>query len=160
MKVKRPTDPAHICSIRQVVNSGKICVLNLQVCNFQKLSKSSEFVFNLTFFQPTSLPAFHESDLKPYVVFLTPSSPQVYNFSMDDFSNIFFAIHTDAQHIIAFITLRLWSIASGQESKLTLSIWLIRFKSASLVACGTIWSKNCENHEKCKSTQSPNLWKV
>jgi len=42
-------------SIRQVVNSGKICVLNLQ---------------------PTSLPAFHESDLKPYVVFLTPSSPQ------------------------------------------------------------------------------------
>merc|ERR1719392_398675 len=42
-------------SIRQVVNSGKICVLNLQ---------------------PTSLPAFHDSDLKPYVVFLTPSSPQ------------------------------------------------------------------------------------
>lgn len=43
-------------SIRTVVNSGKICVLNLQ---------------------PTSLPAFHESDLKPYVVFLTPASPQV-----------------------------------------------------------------------------------
>ena len=45
-----------ILSIRTVVNSGKICVLNLQ---------------------PTSLPAFHESDLKPYVVFLTPASPQV-----------------------------------------------------------------------------------
>ena len=43
-------------SIRTVVNSGKICVLNLQ---------------------PSSLPAFHESDLKPYVVFLTPASPQV-----------------------------------------------------------------------------------
>ena len=43
-------------SIRTVVNSGKICVLNLQ---------------------PSSLPSIHESDLKPYVVFLTPSSPQM-----------------------------------------------------------------------------------
>ena len=39
-----------------MVNSGKICVLNLQ---------------------PSSLPSIHESDLKPYVVFLTPSSPQM-----------------------------------------------------------------------------------
>ena len=43
-------------SIRTVVNSGKISVLNLQ---------------------PSSLPSIHESDLKPYVVFLTPSSPQI-----------------------------------------------------------------------------------
>ena len=43
-------------SIRTVVNSGKICVLNLQ---------------------PSSLPSIHESDLKPYVVFLTPPSPQL-----------------------------------------------------------------------------------
>ena len=43
-------------SIRTVVNSGKICVLNLQ---------------------PSSLPSIHESDLKPYVVFLTPASPQL-----------------------------------------------------------------------------------
>ena len=27
--------------------------------------------------QPSSLPSIHESDLKPYVVFLTPSSPQM-----------------------------------------------------------------------------------
>ena len=45
-----------IFSIRTVVNSGKICVLNLQ---------------------PSSLPSIHESDLKPYVVFLTPPSPQL-----------------------------------------------------------------------------------
>ena len=43
-------------SIRTVVNSGKICVLNLQ---------------------PSSLPNIHESDLKPYVVFLTPPPPQL-----------------------------------------------------------------------------------
>ena len=43
-------------SIRTVVNSGKICVLNLQ---------------------PSSLPSIHQSDLKPYVVFLTPPSPQM-----------------------------------------------------------------------------------
>ena len=43
-------------SIRTVVNSGKICVLNLQ---------------------PSSLPSIHESDLKPYVVFLTPPSPHL-----------------------------------------------------------------------------------
>ena len=36
-------------SIRTVVNSGKICVLNLQ---------------------PSSLPSIHESDLKPYVVII------------------------------------------------------------------------------------------
>ena len=27
--------------------------------------------------QPSSLPAFHDSDLKPYVVFLTPPSPHI-----------------------------------------------------------------------------------
>lgn len=43
-------------SIRTVVNSGKICVLNLQA---------------------SSLPSFHQSDLKPYVVFLTPAPPQL-----------------------------------------------------------------------------------
>merc|ERR1719471_1598643 len=43
-------------SIRTVVNSGKICVLNLQ---------------------PSSLPSIHQSDLKPYVVFLAPPSPQM-----------------------------------------------------------------------------------
>jgi len=43
-------------AIKQILNSGKICVLNIQ---------------------PTSLPAFHDSDLKPYVVFLTPPSPHV-----------------------------------------------------------------------------------
>ena len=45
-----------MCSIRTVVNSGKICVLNLQ---------------------PSSLPSIHESDLKPYVVFLSPAAPQL-----------------------------------------------------------------------------------
>ena len=39
-----------------MVNSGKICVLNLQA---------------------SSLPSFHQSDLKPYVVFLTPAPPQL-----------------------------------------------------------------------------------
>ena len=39
MKLKRPTDPSNNFSIRQVVNSGKICVLNLQVCQqmYQKV---------------------------------------------------------------------------------------------------------------------------
>ena len=42
---------------RTVINSGKICVLNLQAA---------------------SLKILHESDLKPYVVFLAPPSLQTY----------------------------------------------------------------------------------
>ena len=44
-------------SVRTVINSGKICVLNLQ---------------------PASLQILHDSDLKPYVVFLTPPSLQIH----------------------------------------------------------------------------------
>ena len=44
-------------AVRTVINSGKICVLNLQ---------------------PSSLQILHESDLKPYVVFLTPPTLQTY----------------------------------------------------------------------------------
>ena len=44
-------------AVRTVINSGKICVLNLQ---------------------PVSLQILHESDLKPYVVFLTPPTLQTY----------------------------------------------------------------------------------
>ena len=44
-------------AVRTVINSGKICVLNLQ---------------------PLSLQILHESDLKPYVVFLTPPTLQTY----------------------------------------------------------------------------------
>ena len=44
-------------AVRTVINSGKICVLNLQ---------------------PGSLQILHDSDLKPYVVFLTPPSLQTY----------------------------------------------------------------------------------
>ncbi len=44
-------------SVRTVINSGKICVLNLQ---------------------PASLQILHDSDIKPYVVFLTPPSVQTY----------------------------------------------------------------------------------
>ena len=44
-------------AVRTVINSGKICVLNLQ---------------------PGSLKILHDSDLKPYVVFLTPPSLQTY----------------------------------------------------------------------------------
>jgi MAGUK p55 subfamily protein 5 len=44
-------------AVRTVINSGKICVLNLQ---------------------PASLPILHDSDLKPYVVFLSPPSLQMY----------------------------------------------------------------------------------
>ena len=44
-------------AVRTVINSGKICVLNLQ---------------------PSSLKILHESDLKPYVVFLTPPTLQTY----------------------------------------------------------------------------------
>jgi len=44
-------------AVRTVINSGKICVLNLQ---------------------PSSLMILHESDLKPYVVFLTPPTIQTY----------------------------------------------------------------------------------
>jgi len=44
-------------AVRTVINSGKVCVLNLQ---------------------PASLPILHDSDLKPYVVFLTPPSLQSY----------------------------------------------------------------------------------
>ena len=42
------------------------------------LAKKSVKIYIKNMFQPTSLPAFHDSDLKPYVVFLTPSSPQVF----------------------------------------------------------------------------------
>merc|ERR1711983_475667 len=44
-------------AVRTVINSGKICVLNLQ---------------------PVSLQILHDSDLKPYVVFLTPPTLQTY----------------------------------------------------------------------------------
>lgn len=44
-------------AVRTVINSGKICVLNLQ---------------------PSSLQILHDSDLKPYVVFVTPPSLQTY----------------------------------------------------------------------------------
>lgn len=44
-------------AVRTVINSGKICVLNLQ---------------------PSSLQILHDSDLKPYVVFLTPPSLQMH----------------------------------------------------------------------------------
>ena len=40
--------------------------------------KKIVYIYIKNMLQPTSLPAFHDSDLKPYVVFLTPSSPQVF----------------------------------------------------------------------------------
>ena len=55
-------------SIRTVVNKGKICVLNLQPC---------------------SLPSIHQSDLKPYVVFLTPASPQMSKLQANKHGQIF-----------------------------------------------------------------------
>ena len=42
--------------------------------------KKIVYIYIKNMLQPTSLPAFHDSDLKPYVVFLTPSSPQVFFF--------------------------------------------------------------------------------
>ena len=91
-------------AVRTVINSGKICVLNLQVVqlfcrvtsrvpcshyvfalatNFIRQSRPphmlSEFIKSLrTLEQPASLPILHDSDLKPYVVFLSPPTLQVY----------------------------------------------------------------------------------
>ena len=78
-------------SIRTVVNSGKICVLNLQPC---------------------SLPNIHESDLKPYVVFLTPSSPQVPSY-VKIYSQRFIYFILDCQTT----SQQAWSIVQGMYSK-------------------------------------------
>ena len=70
-------------SIRTVVNSGKICVLNLQ---------------------PSSLPSIHQSDLKPYVVFLTPPSPQMSKQQANKHGQVFEVnyFHSPGENIIQF----------------------------------------------------------
>ena len=55
-------------AVRTVINSGKICVLNLQ---------------------PSSLQILHESDLKPYVVFLTPPTLQTYRQQKQKYGELF-----------------------------------------------------------------------
>ncbi|XP_040565434.1 protein PALS1 isoform X2 [Lepeophtheirus salmonis] len=55
-------------SVRTVINSGKICLLNLQ---------------------PTSLQILYESDLKPYIIFLTPPSLNVYKHQKNKYGEVF-----------------------------------------------------------------------
>ena len=54
--------------------------LYIHICKYIKYvsAKKIVYIYIKNMLQPTSLPAFHDSDLKPYVVFLTPSSPQVF----------------------------------------------------------------------------------